>query len=145
MITDQLKEDMKTAMKAGEKTRLGTIRMLLSELKYARIAKGDDLAEEDEHKVLASYAKKRKESIEKYGEGGRQDLVDKEQAEYDITMGYLPEPMGEDELKKIIQKHIEASGGGMQAFGQVMKGVMAEVSGQADGRQVSALVKQLLG
>jgi uncharacterized protein YqeY len=145
MIIDRLKEDMKTAMKAGEKTRLGTIRMLMSELKNARIARGEDLTEAEEQKVLASYAKKRKESIEKYGEGGRQDLVDKEQEEYDITMSYLPEPMGEDELKKIIQKHIDATGGGMQAFGQVMKAVMAEVSSQADGKVVSALVKQMLG
>lgn len=145
MISDKLREDMKTAMKAGEKARLGTIRMLLSELKNDRIDKGEDLTDADEQKVLASYAKKRKESIEKYREGGRQDLVDKEQAEYELTMSYLPEPMSEDQLKRIIQKHIDAGDGGMQAFGSVMKAVMAEIAGQADGKVVSALVKEMLG
>lgn len=136
--------DMRAAMKAGDKLRLGTVRMLMSELKNARIAKGEDLDDAEELKVLASYAKKRKESIETYREGGRQDLVDKEQAEYDITMSYLPEQMGEAELKAVIQKHIDAAGGGKQAFGLVMKAVMAEVGGQADGKTVSALVKELL-
>lgn len=144
MIIDRLKEDMKSAMKAGDKVRLGTIRMLISELKNARIAKGDDLTEADEQKVLASYAKKRKESMETYGEGGRQDLVDKEQAEYDITLSYLPERLGEEELKAIVRKHVEAAEGGPQAFGQVMKAVLAEVGSQADGKTVSALVKEML-
>jgi uncharacterized protein YqeY len=144
MIIDQLKEDMKTAMKAGDKTRLGTVRMLMSELKNARIAKGDDLTESDEQKVLASYAKKRKESIETYGEGGRQDLVDKEQAEYDITISYLPAQLGEEELKAIVRKHVAAADGGPQAFGQVMKAVLAEAGSRADGKAVSALVKEML-
>jgi uncharacterized protein YqeY len=112
MIIDQLKEDMKTAMKAGDKTRLD--------------------------------AKKRKESIETYGEGGRQDLVDKEQAEYDITISYLPAQLGEEELKAIVRKHVAAADGGPQAFGQVMKAVLAEAGSRADGKAVSALVKELL-
>lgn len=144
MIIDRLTEDMKTAMKAGDKVRLGTVRMLMSELKNARIAKGGALTEAEEQKVLVSYAKKRKESIETYREGGRQDLVDKEQAEYDITMSYLPEQLGEEEIRALIQKHIDASDGGKQAFGQIMKAVMAEVGGQADGKTVSAMLKKML-
>lgn len=144
MLIDKLREDMKSAMKTGDKIRLGTVRMLISELKNARIAKGDDLTEADEQKVLASYAKKRKESIETYAEGGRQDLVDKEKTEYDITMSYLPEQLGAEELKAIIRKHVEAAGGGPQVFGQVMKAVLAEVGSQADGKSVSALVKEML-
>jgi uncharacterized protein YqeY len=145
MILDKLVEDMKTAMKAGDKATLGTIRMLMSELKNARIEKGDDLDEAEEQKVLASYAKKRKEAMEAARDGGRDDLVAKENAEHETTMSYLPEQLGEDELKVIIQKHIEASGGGKQAFGRVMKAVMEDVGGQADGKTVSALVKQLIG
>ena len=87
MISDKLKEDMKTAMKAGDKTRLGTIRMLLSELKNARIAKGDDLTEADEQKVLASYSKKRKESIET--------------ARSKLTEGRAAAKQARDSLKKI--------------------------------------------
>jgi uncharacterized protein YqeY len=144
MITDRLAEDMKSALKAGEKTRLGAIRMLMSELKNARIEKGEDLDEAEEKKVLASYAKKRKEAMEKAREVGREDVAAKEQEEHAITLGYLPERLGEDELKAIVQKHIESAGGGKQAFGQVMKAVLAEVGEQADGKTVSALVKEML-
>jgi uncharacterized protein YqeY len=144
MIIDRLTEDMKAAMKAGDKTRLGTIRMLMSELKNAKIAKGDDLDEAEEEKILASYAKKRKESIAAARDAGREEMAGKEEREHSITMEYLPEQMGEDDLREIVRKHIEASGGGMQAFGLVMKAVMAEVGSQADGRTVSALVKEML-
>lgn len=144
MIIDALREDMKTAMKSGDKARLGTIRMLISELKNARIEKGDDLDDAEEQKVLASYAKKRKEAGQNARDGGREDLVAKEQQEYETTMAYLPAQLGEDELKAIVRKHIDASGGGKQAFGQVMKAVMAEAGGQADGKVVSALVKELM-
>ena len=145
MIIDQLRDDMKTAMKSGDKARLGTIRMLISELKNAQIAKGEDLTEADEQKVLNSYAKKRKEAMETAREGGRQDLADREQEEDDITVAYLPAQLGEEELKAIIKKHIEEAGGGKQAFGQVMKAVMAEVGGRSDGKVVSATVKEMLG
>jgi uncharacterized protein YqeY len=144
MIIDRLTEDMKTAMKAGDKTRLGTIRMLMSELKNAKIAKGDDLDDGEEQKILASYAKKRKESIAAARDAGREELAEKEEEEHGITMEYLPEQMSEDDLKGIVQRHIDASGGGMQAFGLVMKAVMAEVGSQADGKTVSALVKEML-
>lgn len=144
MIEDKLKEDMKSAMKSGDKLRLGVIRMLLSELKNAQLAKGEKLADADEEKILSSYAKKRKESIEKYIEGGRQDLADKEKAEHDITVSYLPERLGEGELRDVIRKHIDAIGGGRQSFGQVMKAVLAEVGGRAEGKLVSTLVKEML-
>jgi uncharacterized protein YqeY len=144
MILDALKEDMKTAMKSGDKARLGTIRMLLSELKNAQIAKGEELSDSDQQKVLASYAKKRKDLIATYQEKGRNDLVEKEQAELDLTTSYLPEAIDEAELKTIIQKHIDATGGGKQAFGQVMKAVLAEVGSRADGKVVSSLLKEML-
>jgi uncharacterized protein YqeY len=144
MISDKLREDMKTALKSGDKVRLGVIRMLLSELKNLRIARGEDLSESDEQKVVASYAKKRKEVIEASLAGDRADVAAKEQAEYDITVSYLPPRLGEEELKAIVQKHAAAIGGGKHAFGQVMKAVLAEVGSQADGKVVSALVKELL-
>jgi hypothetical protein len=118
--------------------------MLMSELKNAKIAKGDDLDEAEEEKILASYAKKRKESIAAARDAGREEMAGKEEQEHSITMEYLPEQMGEDDLRGIVRKHIEASGGGMEAFGLVMKAVMAEVGSQADGRTVSALVKEML-
>jgi uncharacterized protein YqeY len=145
MILDRLKDDMKEAMKSGDKIRLGVVRMLISELKNARIAVNKDLTEQDEEKVLASYAKKRKESIEKYLEGGRKDLADKEEKEHEITVSYLPEQLGQDELAAIIQKHIgELGASGKQDFGRVMKSVMAEVGSRAEGAKVSAMLREHL-
>ena len=144
MISDQLQKDMKTALKSGDKLRLGVIRMLMSELKNARIARGEDLSETDEQKVVSSYAKKRKEAIETAQAGGRADIAEKEKNEYEITISYLPSQLGEAELKKIVKKHIEDIGGGKQAFGQVMKAVLTEVGSRADGKAVSAIVKELL-
>lgn len=146
MIIDKLNEDMKTALKSGEKDRLATIRMLISEIKNARIERGGDMTDEDEAKVIASYAKKRKEAIETARNNGREDLAEKEQAEYEVAMSYLPEQLDEAALRAIVERHIsEAGGSGGQAFGQVMKGVMAEVAGKADGKVVSALVKEMMG
>lgn len=145
MLIDRLSEDMKAAMKAREKEKLGVVRMLLAELKNAIIANGGELDEETELKVIGSYAKKRKESIESAIEVGRPELAEKERFEYEITMSYLPAQLGEEALKVIVQKHVEALDvSGPQAFGQVMKAVMAEVGGQSDGKTVSAAVRVIL-
>jgi len=145
MILEELSEDMKTALKAGDKARLGVIRMLISELKNARIAVGDDLDEAGEQKLLTSYAKKRREAMEAAREGGRAELVEKEQFEYEVTMSYLPEQLTEDDIRTLVEKHVEASGAsGPQGFGLVMKAVMAEVGSQADGKVVSAIVREVL-
>lgn len=146
MIWDKLNEDMKTSLKAGDKLRLSTVRMLISELKNERIAQGADLDDVSQRKVLASYAKRRKEAIEAARAGGREDVATKEQLEYDITMSYLPKQLTDDEMRAIVKKHIDAAGAaGAGAFGAVMKSVMAEVGGQADGKIVSAMVRELLG
>ncbi len=146
MIWEKLNDDMKTALKGGDKVRLSVVRMLISELKNERIAQGADLDDVAQRKVLASYAKRRKEAIEAARAGGREDVASKEQAEYDITMSYLPKQLSDDDLRVVVKKHIDAAGAsGAGAFGTVMKSVMAEVGGQADGKMVSALVRELLG
>lgn len=146
MIIDQLREDMKTAMKSGDKPRLAVVRMLISELKNARINSGADLDDAAEQKVLSSYAKKRKEAMEAAREGGREEIAEREQYEYDVVMSYLPEQMSEDDLRAIIERHVAAVGAnvGPKAFGEVMKAVMAEVGSSADGKMVSALVREML-
>ena len=145
MIIDRLTEDMKQAMKARDRERLSVIRMLMSDIQYARIARGEDLEEAAEQKVVAAYAKKRKEAIDAYREGGRQDLADKEKSEYDIAVAYLPAMLEEREVRAIIEKHIEALGAeGMKFMGPVIKAVMAEVGSQADGSTVSSIVKEML-
>jgi len=146
MIKEQLNEDMKTAMKAGDKLRLSVVRMLMSELKNEKIAKGAELDEATERRVLTSYAKKRKEAMDAARAGGREEIAQREQAELDITMSYLPKQLTEDELRAVVKKVVDASGAtGAQAFGAVMKSVMAEVGGQADGKIISSLVRELLG
>ena len=146
MIKEQLNEDMKTAMKAGDKLRLSVVRMLMSELKNEKIAKGGELDEASERRVVTSYAKKRKESMDAARAGGREEIAQREQQELDITMSYLPKQLSDDELRAVVKKHVDASGAtGAQAFGVVMKSVMAEVGGQADGKIISSLVREMLG
>jgi len=146
MITEKLNTDMKDALKSGDKLRLSVVRMLISELKNEKIAKGEELDEAAERRVLASYAKKRKEAMESARAGGREEIAQREQAELDITMSYLPKQLSDDELRAVVKKHIEALGAsGKDAFGAVMKQVMADVGGQADGKIISSMVRELLG
>lgn len=136
---------MKAAMKSGDKTRLSVIRMLRADLKNAEIAAGSELDDEQAQKVIASYAKKRKESKEQCIEIGRQDLADKEEVEYSIAMSYLPEQLDENALLTIIKEKIAETGAqGPQDMGRVMKAVMAAVGNQAEGSMVSRLVKSTL-
>jgi uncharacterized protein YqeY len=145
MISNKLNEDMKTALKAGDKVKLGVIRMLRSELKNASIAAGGELSDEQEQKVLASYAKKRKEAQDEYAKAGRDDLAAKEYEEYKLTMSYLPAQLDEAELGAIVKAKIEETGAqGPADFGRVMKAVMAEVGSRSDGSAVSAVVKRIL-
>ena len=144
-ISSILTEDMKTALKGGEKERLSVLRMLLSELKYARIAAGEELSVPEEEKVLSSYAKKRQDSIEKYRDGGRPELAEKEEREYQITVSYLPEQLAEAELKDIVKTAIaELGAGGKKDFGRVMKAVMETVGSRAEGGTVSAILREML-
>jgi uncharacterized protein YqeY len=146
MIKEKLNEDMKVSLKAGDKLRLSVVRMLMSEIKNEKIAKGAELDEASERRVLTSYAKKRKEAMDAARAGGREDIAQREQAELDITMSYLPKQLSDDELRAVVKKHVDGAGaGGPQAFGVVMKAVMADVGGQADGKLISSLVRELLG
>lgn len=145
MISEKLINDLKKAMKESDKTRVSVIRMLRSALKNAEIAAGRKLKREEEERVLTSYAKQRKESIETYRDGGREDLAGKEREEYEITMAYLPPQLTEDELRNVIEQQIGSTGAsGMKDFGIVMKAVMAEVGSRAEGAAVSVLLKSVL-
>lgn len=145
MISERLTADMKAAMKSGDKVKLGVIRMLRAELKNARIAAGEDLTDAQEEKVLAGYAKKRKEAMEQYRQGGREDLAGKESAEYEITISYLPPRMDDAELAALVKSKIEETGAsGKKDFGNVMKAVMQAAGSRADGAAVSAVLRKLL-
>ncbi len=145
-ISERLSEDLKKALKAGEKDALSVIRMIKAAIKNKEIEKGTPLGDEDINGVLMSLARQRKESIEQFSKAGRQDLVEKETKELSIVQSYLPRQLTEEELREIIQDAIKETGAvGPKDMGKIMKSVMAKTKGQVDGKVVSELVKNLLG
>ena len=145
-LEQRLTDDMKAAMKAGEKDTLGVIRRVLAAIKNTSIEKQADLDEQDEIKVVRSIAKQHKESIEQFRAAGREDLATKEEAELVILSVYLPPEMDEAQLDAIIDEVIAETGASsMKDMGMVIKAVMARTAGQAEGSVVSAKVKERLG
>lgn len=145
-LADQLLQDMKTAMKSGDKITLETIRMVRSQIKNVEVQKGEALTDEDILQVLTKEAKRRKESIDMYTKGGRDDLAENESKELDVIQSYLPEALSEDELFAIIADAIEKTGAqGMSDMGKVMGMVMPQTKGRADGKMIQNLVRQKLG
>lgn len=144
-LQEQLMEDMKAAMKSGDKPTVETLRLIRSQVKNVAISKGEDLSDDDVISVLTKEAKKRKESIELYKKGGRDELAESEEKELGIIQSYLPEAISEEELSQIVQSAIEESGAeSMKEMGKVMGFVMPQVKGRADGKAVREMVKQKL-
>ena len=144
-ITQKLQEDLKTAMKEKDKLRVSTLRMLISELKNAQLDAREELSEEMELSVLTSYAKKRRESIKGYEQGGRDDLAGNEREELELVMAYLPEQMGEDEIRAEVDKLITDTGAsGPKDMGKVMGQMMAKFKGRVDGGLVKTIAMEKL-
>jgi len=144
-LLSRLTEDMKTAMKSGDKDRLNTIRLLRGQIKDTAISQQKELDEEEEIAVLTNAAKKRRESILAFKNAGRDELVAKESKELEIIQSYLPEQLDPDEIEKIVNTAIQEAGAQtIKDLGKVMPLVMAKVKGRADGRAVSQLVKNKL-
>lgn len=144
-LIDRIEKDIITALKAGDKVKTTVLRGLKSDLNYRRIDKGDDLSDDDITTVLATAAKKRRESIEQFHSGGRDDLAAKEKQELSIIEPYLPEQIGEEELRKIIADAIEESSAESPAqIGLIMKAVMPKLKGRADGKLVNRLAASAL-
>ncbi|MBK3333218.1 GatB/YqeY domain-containing protein [Persephonella atlantica] len=144
-LLKKLQDEMKAAMKSGDKDRLSVIRMLISEIKKVQIDKKRELTDEEIIQVLQRYAKQRKESIKQYREAGREDLAQKEEKELQIVQEFLPQPLSEEEIEKIVEEVIQETGASsMKDMGKVMKAVMEKVKGRADGSTVSSIVKKKL-
>ncbi|MBN2410416.1 GatB/YqeY domain-containing protein [candidate division KSB1 bacterium] len=144
-LLSRLTEDMKSAMKTGDKERLNTIRLLRGQIKDAAINQQKELDEEEEIAVLANAAKKRRESILAFQNAGRNDLVEKESNELGVIQEYLPEQLGSEEIEKIVEIAIKEAGAQtIKDLGKVMPLVMAKVKGRADGKVVSQMVKNKL-
>jgi len=145
-LQDKLNEDMKVAMKKGDKLRLETIRMVRAQMKDAQIAKMAALSPEDELGILQNAAKRRREAIELYKKGGRDDLLEKEMAELAIVSEYLPKALTQEEVLAIIDATIQEIGAKTAAdFGKVMGKVAQLTKGRADGKIVQQLVRERLG
>jgi uncharacterized protein len=144
-LLDRLTEDMKTAMKAGEKERLGTIRLLRGQIKDAAIDKRADLTDDEELSVLANAAKKRREAILAYQDAGRMDLAAVEEAELAVIQSYLPAALESAEIEAIIDQVIAETGAQtVKEIGKVMPLVMNQTKGRADGKAVSEMVRKKL-
>ena len=144
-LIDQLNNELKESMKSGNKFRTEVLRGLKSAIKYAQIEAGGELNDQDVEAVIAKQAKQRRDSIEEFKKGGREDLVEQETAELAILETYLPEQMSEDEIRATVKAAIAELGvTDMKGMGQVMKRVMADLQGQADGKIVNQIVRECL-
>jgi uncharacterized protein YqeY len=142
---DELNQEMKIAMKAKDKEKLSTIRMLKSALQTEQINKGEQLTEEDELTVLSREKKQRVESLNEFKAAGRDDLVLKLEREIEIVDDYLPAQLSEEEVREIVQDTVEQTGASsMKDMGKVMGALMPKVKGKADGNLVSSIVKEEL-
>jgi len=138
----RLQEDMKNAMRAGDKARLGVIRMALAAIKQVEVDDRVSLDDPAVQGLLQKMVKQRRESIEQFRAGGREDLATREEAEILVIRDYLPEPMSQDELAGIVdQIVIETGASSMKDMGKVMAAIKSRVAGRADMSAVSALVK----
>ncbi|MBX2993107.1 MAG: GatB/YqeY domain-containing protein [Bacteroidetes bacterium] len=148
-LTEKISEDIKSAMKSGERLRLETLRTLRAVLMEKAIelrGSGRVMTPDDEISTLTSAAKKRRESIQQFGAAGRTELVEQETAELDIIAEYLPKQMSEEEIRHVIERIIDSSGASSPAdFGKIMPLVMKELKGKADGKIIQQLVKNRLG
>lgn len=148
MSENDIIQDLKQALKSGDKVKLSVLRMLVSEIKNKKIADRTQEKELEETKIVSLVQKmvrQHEESIEKFKEGDRQDLVDKETAELNILKGYMPEPLSEEELARIVAESIERTGAvSAKDMGKVMGDVLGRAAGRADGKIVSRIVKEKL-
>jgi len=152
-LKEKIQSELNSALKQNKTLAVSVLRQLLAAFlnkeKEKRFKSKEEkealLTEEEAMEVIASEAKKRKESIVEFGKGGRQDLVDKEKEELAVLSVYLPEQMSEEEVRKLVQQAIEKTGASeMKDMGKVMQELMPQMKGRADGSLVGQIVKELL-
>ncbi len=144
-MLNQLRDELKIAMKAGDKAAMTGLRNIIGKLKASQIDKGDPLTNEDALKILKSAAKQLRESVEQYKKGGRDDLVEKELFELLLLDKYLPEQLSEGKIREIVKETIQVSGAeSMQDMGRVMGMLMKELAESADGKLVQQIVQEEL-
>ena len=144
-LKETLPVELKDALRSGDKVKLNTIRLILSAITYAEIDQQKQLDDPGVHAVIAKMIKQRKESIDAFKAGNRQDLVDKEQAELNILESYMPKQLTRDEIVKEAEKVIAEVGANKpQDMGKVMGKLTPMLRGKADGKEIAAVVTELL-
>jgi uncharacterized protein YqeY len=144
-LNARIEQQMVTAAKARDKARLSTLRMLKTALHNKEIDLMRQLDEAETMQILSQMVKQRKDSIEQFAKGGRQDLVDKEQEELGILQEFMPAQMSDDEVETLIKELIAETGAvSVKDMGKVMKVLMPKIAGRADGKSAGEKVKELL-
>lgn len=144
-LSEKIANDLMASLKAKDADRTSILRMIKAALKNREIEKGGPVDEEEVQALLRSFVKRARESIEQFSKAGRTELADKEKAELAIIQQYLPQQLGEEDIKKMIKDVISETGAsGPRDMGKVMKAVMAKTRGQADGKLVNNFVKEML-
>ncbi|MCH2445031.1 MAG: GatB/YqeY domain-containing protein [Candidatus Marinimicrobia bacterium] len=144
-MLDQLQEELKIAMKAGEKAKMMGLRNIIGKIKATQIDKGETLTNEESLKILKTAAKQLKESIDQYQKGGRDDLAEKEAFELTLLEKYLPEQLSEEHIRQTVKNIVKNTGAGsMLDMGKVMGATMQELAGSADGKIVQKIVQEEL-
>ena len=144
-LKEQLTADMKDAMKNKEKERLAVIRMVRGAIRQQEIDGQKELGDEDVITVISKEVKMRRDSIEEFKKGAREDLVEKTQAEIDVLLPYLPAQLSEDEVRERVKAAVEQTGAATpKDMGKVMGVLMPKVKGRADGKMVNTIVKSFL-
>ena len=145
-LKNQITEDMKSAMKAGDKDRLKTVRLIMAAIKQVEVDQRIEIDDAGVLSVLEKMVKQRRDSVEQFERGGRDDLAAIEKAEIDVLETYLPEQLSADEITALVDEIIAATGAeGMRDMGKVMGQIKARAAGRADMGAVSATVKERLG
>lgn len=144
-LSEEIKKDMLTALKSGDKKKSQTLKMLVATIKNAQIESEKELTDKDVEKILRKETKKIEDSIEQYQKMGRDDLVKKEKQDLEIIENYLPDLMSDEEIKKVVEKKVEQLGAtDIRDMGKVMGAVMKELEGKADGNTVKNIVQSIL-
>jgi len=145
-LKERLSDEMKSAMKNRDKLRLSTIRMVISAVKNKEIEKGGELDDSEVEDLIAKAVKQRRDSAEQYRNGDRIELAEKEEAEIVILNAYLPQQMGEEQIRGLVRAVVEEAGAtSIKEMGKVMGLLMPKVKGKADGSAVNKIVKEILG
>ncbi|WP_053957569.1 GatB/YqeY domain-containing protein [Inediibacterium massiliense] len=145
LLKERLMADLKEAMKEKDKMKKSVVTMLRSAIKQYEIDHKVELDDESILDIISKQVKQKKDAIDEFAKGDRQDLVDEAKAEIDILMGYLPEQLTKEELSQIVSQVIDEVGANsMKDMGKIMSAIMPKVKGRADGKTINQIVKQFL-